>query len=392
MVDLLSYQAKEKAFMSSIQTTSLIKTNKNFIVGYFQSKYHSNVWSFMNNRTQVLKRSIHGAAHIRVVPGNAKEELKKGIKVDQYYYITASTIKYGNQGWHLSLRQDLLDCISLSDVPAENYHFLVLLDKMALDITYSDLKKMNHKCMYNQLNQICLLYELDESKYFPKSMYKPTFTNVKYDSAFAYYEPNFKPECIGNVKYAKKYVKGLYCIDLYDENNNLIKEGVIKGVNMVDLWNGLKKAAGDSTQLDCSSATSFQNKFRKGRDVKLTNKGSKDVLLARIRQLEKRVETLEGEVKELKEFRDEAVRELKEVKAKVEEFDSLTQLDVATSLQSFKVLLYKHCAGGKNKLTKDIVEKEGYSDVFNYLLSKGAITRVPSDNYYFIHWNLLKAA
>ena len=377
--------------MSSIQTTSLIKANKNFIVGYFQSKYHSNAWSFMNNRTQVLKRSIHGAAHIRVVPGNSQEELKRGLNVTQYYYVTASTIKYGNQGWHLSLRQDLLDCISLSDVPAENYHFLVLLDKMALDITYKELKKMNHKCMYNQLNQVCLLYELDESKYFSKSMYKPTFTNIKYDgdNSFAYYEPNFKPECIGNVKYAKKYVKGLYCIDLYDENNNLIKEEVIKGVNMADLYDGLKKAAGDSTELDCSSVTSFQNKFRKGRDVKLTNKDSKDVLLARIRQLEKRVEFLEEENKQLKvrvEKVEKAVVELKETKA--DKAEVLKKEDLLV----FKNWVVEYCACGKNKLTKDIVEKEGYSDVFNYLLSKEVITRVPSDNYYFIHWNLLKAA
>ena len=377
--------------MSSLQTTSLIKANKNFIVGYFQSKYHSNAWSFMNNRTQVLKRSIHGAAHIRVVPGNSQEELKKGINVTQYYYITASTIKYGNQGWHLSLRQDLLDCISLSDVPAENYHFLVLLDKMALDITYRELKKMNHKCMYNQLNQVCLLYELDESKYFSKSMYKPTFTNIKYDgdNSFAYYEPNFKPECIGNVKYAKKYVKGLYCIDLYDENNNLIKEEVIKGVNMADLYDGLKKAAGDSTELDCSSVTSFQNKFRKGRDVKLTNKDSKDVLLARIRQLEKRVEFLEEENKQLKvrvEKVEKAVVELKETKA--DKVEVLKKEDLLV----FKNWVVEYCACGKNKLTKDIVEKEGYSDVFNYLLGKEVITRIPSGNYYFIHWNLLKAA
>ena len=377
--------------MSSLQTTSLIKANKNFIVGYFQSKYHSNAWSFMNNRTQVLKRSIHGAAHIRVVPGNSQEELKRGLNVTQYYYVTASTIKYGNQGWHLSLRQDLLDCISLSDVPAENYHFLVLLDKMALDITYKELKKMNHKCMYNQLNQVCLLYELDESKYFSKSMYKPTFTNIKYDgdNSFAYYEPNFKPEYIGNVKYAKKYVKGLYCIDLYDENNNLIKEEVIKGVNMADLYDGLKKAAGDSTQLDCSSVTSFQNKFRKGRDVKLTNKDSKDVLLARIRQLEKRVEFLEEENKQLKvrvEKVEKAVVELKETKA--DKAEVLKKEDLLV----FKNWVVEYCACGKNKLTKDIVEKEGYSDVFNYLLSKEVITRIPSGNYYFIHWNLLKAA
>ena len=86
-------------------------------------------------------------------------------------------------------------------------------------------------------------------------------------------------------KKGKKYFKGLYYIDLYDENNNPVKEEVIKGVSMVDLWNGLNKAAGDSTQLDCSSVTAFQNKFRKGRDVKLTNKDTKVVLYARIREL-----------------------------------------------------------------------------------------------------------
>ena len=378
--------------MSSIQTTSLIKANKNFIVGYFQSKYHSNAWSFMNNKTQVLKRSIHGAAHIRVVPSNSQEELKRGLNVTQYYYITASTIKYGNQGWHLSLRQDLLNCISVSDVPAENYHFLVLLDKMALDITYSELKKMSHKCMYNQMHQVCLLYELDESKYFSKSIYKPTFTNVKYDSSkpFAYYEPNFNPEKgISDVKYTSKYFKGLYCIDLYDENNNLIKEEVIKGVNMADLWNNLKKAAGDSTQLDCSSDKILRDKFRGGRAVKLTNKDSKDVLLGRIRQLEKRVEYLEGENKQLKvrvEKVEKAVVELKETKA------DKAEVVKKEDLLAFKNWVIKYCAKDKNKLTKDVVEKEGYSDVFNYLLSKGAITRIPSDNYYFIHWNLLKAA
>ena len=378
--------------MSSVQTTSLIKANKNFIVGYFQSKYHSNAWSFMNNKTQVLKRSIHGAAHIRVVPGNAQEELKKGIKADHYYYVTASTIKYGNQGWHLSLRQDLLNYISVSDVPAENYHFLVLLDKMATDITYSDLKKMSHKCMYNQMHQVCLLYKLDESKYFSKSIYKPTFTKVKYDSSnpFAYYEPNFNPEKgIGNVKYAEKYFKGIYCIDLYDENNNLIKEGVIKGVNMTDLWNNLKKAAGDSTKLDCTSDKILRDKFRGGRDVKLTNKDSKSILLGRIRQLEKRVEYLEGENKQLKvrvEKVEKDVAELKETKA------DKVEVVKKEDLLAFKNWVVKYCAEGKNKLTKDIVEKEGYSDVFNYLLSKGAITKVSSDNYYFIHWNLLKSA
>ena len=86
-------------------------------------------------------------------------------------------------------------------------------------------------------------------------------------------------------KKGKKIFKGLFCIDIYDEDNNLVKEEVIKGVSMVDLWNGLNKAAGDSTQLDCSSVTAFQNKFRKGRDVKLTNKATKVVLYARIREL-----------------------------------------------------------------------------------------------------------
>lgn len=375
--------------MASIQTTSLIKANKNFIVGYFQSKYHSNAWSFMNNETQVLKRTTHGAAHIRVVPGNAQEELKKGIKADHYYYITASTIKYGNQGWHLSLRQDLLKCISVSNVPAENYHFLVLLDKMAMDITYSDLKKMSHKCMYNQMHQVCLLYELDESKYFPKSMYKPTFTKVKYDSSnpFAYYEPNFNPIFVGDVKYADKYVKGLFCIDLYDENNNLIKEEVIKGVNMSDLWSNLKKAAGDSTELDCSSDTAFQNKFRKGRDVKLTNKDSKSILLGRIRQLEKRVEFLEEENKQLKVRVEKVEKDVAEIKkTKADKVEVVKKED----LLAFKNWVVKYCAEDKNKLTKDVAEKEGYSDVLNYLLSKGAITN--SGNYYFIHWNLLKAA
>ena len=90
-------------------------------------------------------------------------------------------------------------------------------------------------------------------------------------------------------KKGKKYLKGLYCIDIYDSDGNLKVEKYIKGVNMKDLWNGLNKAAGDSTQLDCSSATAFQNKFRKGRDVKLTNKDTNTVLYARIRELEKRV-------------------------------------------------------------------------------------------------------
>lgn len=373
--------------MSSVQTTNLIKANKDFIVGYFQSKYKSNAWSFMNNRTQDLKRSIHGAAHIRVVPSSAREDFKKGINAIQYYYITASTIKYGNQGWYLSLRQDLLDCISLGDVPGTNYHFLVILDKMALDITYAELKKMNHECMYNQMNQICLLYKLDETKYFTKSIYKPVYTNVKYDgfNSSAYYEPSFRPECVGNVKYAKKCVKGLYCIDLYDEDNNLVKDEVIKGVSMVDLWNGLSKAAGDSTQLDCSSATAFQNKFRKGRDVKLTNKDTKEVLLARIRQLEKRVEFLEEENKQLKvrfEKVEKDVVELKETKA------DKSEVVKKGDLVAFKNWVTKYCAEDKNKLTKDAIEDNGYKELFTYLLLAGVLTS--SKDYYFIHWDLLK--
>lgn len=371
--------------MSSIQTTNLIKANKDFIVGYFQSRYHSNAWSFMNNKAQDLKRSIHGAAHIKVVPGSTREDFKKGINATQYYYITASTIKYGNKGWHLSLRQDLLDCISVGQVPESSYHFLVVLDKMALDITYADLKKMPHERMYNQMRQVCLLYKLDGAKYFTKSIYKPAYTNIKYDGTFAYYEPNFKPECIGNVKYAKKYVKGLYCIDLYDEDNNLIKEEVIKGVSMVDLWNGLNKASGDSTQLDCSSATAFQNKFRKGRDVKLTNKDTKEVLLARIRQLEQRVETLEEENKQLKvrvEKVERDVVELKETKA------DKSEVVKKEDLVAFKNWVTKYCAEDKNKLTKDTIEGNGYKELFTYLVLAGILTS--SKDYYFIHWDLLK--
>ena len=373
--------------MSSVQTTNLIKANKDFIVGYFQSKYHSNAWSFMNNKTQDLKRSIHGAAHIRVVPNNAQEEFKKGINITQYYYITASTIKYGNRGWYLSLRQDLLDCISVGQVPESSYHFLVVLDKMALDVTYAELKKMRHECMYNQMHQVCLLYKLDEAKYFTKSIYKPLYTNIKYDgtNTSAYYEPVFKPECIGNVKYAKKYVKGLYCIDLYDGDNNLVKGEVIKGVSMVDLWNGLNKAAGDSTQLDCSSVTAFQNKFRKGRDVKLTNKDTKEVLLARIRQLEQRVETLEEENKQLKvrvEKVEKDVVELKETKA------DKPEVVKKEDLVAFKNWVVSYCVENKNKLTKDAIESNGYKELFVYLVLAGILTS--SKDYYFIHWDLLK--
>ena len=381
--------------MSSLQTTSLIKANKNFIVGYFQSKYHSNAFSFMSNKRDELKRATHGAAHICISPSNAAELFKQGIKADHYYYVTQSTIRYGKSGevkeWYFSLRSDLLDCISMSEVPFENYHFLILLDETYADVTYSELRGLEHTQMLNQKNQVCLLYSLKNFKFAPKATFKPKYTNLKYDKTNreAYYEPSFKPECIGNVSYAKSYCTGFYCIDVYDEDKETLrKDAIYKDVNLSKLWKWISNL---QAKADCSSYAAFQNKVRKGRDVKMTNENN-EVLYLRIRELEKRVETLEGEVKELKEFRDEAVRELKEVKAKVEEFNSLTQLDVATSLQSFKVLLYKYCIEGKNKLTKDIVEKEGYSDVFNYLLSKEVITRVPSDNYYFIHWNLLKAA
>ena len=97
----------------------------------------------------------------------------------------------------------------------------------------------------------------------------------------------------------KKRFKGLYCIDIYDGEGDLKVEKYIVGVNMRDLWNGLNKVAGDSIKLDCSSVTAFQNKFRKGRDVKLTNKDTNTVLYARIRELEKRVKVLEAEVKPL---------------------------------------------------------------------------------------------
>ena len=384
--------------MSSVQTTNLIKANKDFIVGYFQSKYHSNAWSFMNNKTDPLKRSTHGAAHIKVTPKDieSKKLMEEGVKVDHYYYITSSIINWGNKGFRLSLRQDLIDCISVSEVPEENYHFLVLSGDLYADVTFKDLKslrKAGEDVLQNQLKQTCLLYNLKNEMYHPKSMIaKPKYTNVKNDESntCAYYEPNFRPECIGNVRYCKKHFKGLFCIDIYDENNNLVKEEVIKGVSMVDLWNGLNKAAGDSTQLDCSSVTAFQNKFRKGRDVKLTNKDTKEVLLGRIRQLEKRVKVLEAEVKELKEFKEEATEEIKEIKEKVERFDNLDELVAKTTIKNFKKMLYDYCAAERNNLTYEIVKDWGLVDAFLLALKSKAITKVVDGDYYFIHWDEIK--
>ena len=384
--------------MSSVQTTNLIKANKNFIVGYFQSKYKSNAWSFMNNKTDPLKRATHGAAHIKVTPKDAesKKLMGEGVKVDHYYYITSSIINWGNKGFRLSLRQDLIDCISVSEVPEENYHFLVLSGDLYADVTFKDLKslrKVGEDVFSNQFKQTCLLYNLKNEMYHPKSLIaKPEYTNIKYDESntSAYYEPSFRPECIGNVRYCKKYFKGLYCIDLYDEDKNLKKEEVIKGVSMKDLWNGLSELVGESTELDCSSAVAFQNKFRKGRDVKLTNKDTKVVLYARIRELEKRVKVLEAEVKELKEFKEEATEEIKEIKGKVERFDNLDELVAKTTIKNFKKMLYDYCAAERNNLTYEIVKEWGLVDAFLLALKSKAITKVVGGDYYFVHWNELK--
>ena len=384
--------------MSSVQTTNLIKANKNFIVGYFQSKYKSNAWSFMNNKTDPLKRATHGAAHIKVTPKDAesKKLMGEGVKVDHYYYITSSIINWGNKGFRLSLRQDLIDCISVSEVPEENYHFLVLSGDLYADVTFKDLKslrKVGEDVFSNQFKQTCLLYNLKNEMYHPKSLIaKPEYTNIKYDESntSAYYEPSFRPECIGNVRYCKKYFKGLYCIDLYDEDKNLKKEEVIKGVSMKDLWNGLSELVGESTELDCSSAVAFQNKFRKGRDVKLTNKDTKVVLYARIRELEKRVKVLEAEVKELKEFKEEATEEIKEIKGKVERFDNLDELVAKTTIKNFKKMLYDYCAAERNNLTYEIVKEWRLVDAFLLALKSKAITKVVGGDYYFVHWNELK--
>ena len=385
--------------MSSVQTTNLIKANKDFIVGYFQSRYHSNAWSFMNNKTQPLKRSIHGAAHVKVTPKDAESRklMGEGVKVDHYYYVTSSIINWGNKGFRLSLRQDLIDCISVSEVPEDHYHFLVLSGDLYADVTFKDLKplrKAGEDVLQNQLKQTCLLYNLKNEMYHPKSLIaKPKYTNVKYDetNTWAYYEPSFRPECIGNVRYCKKNFKGLYCIDLYDEDKNLVKKEVIKGVSMRDLWNGLSELAGDSTQLDCSNDLVFRKKARAGRDVKLINKDTNAVLYARIRELEKRVKVLEAEVKELKQFKEEATEEIKEIKEKVERFDNLDELVAKTTIKTFKKMLYDYCAAERNNLTYEKVKEWDLVDAFLLALKSKAITKAVGGDYYFIHWNEIKS-
>lgn len=384
--------------MSSVQTTNLIKANKDFIVGYFQSKYHSNAWSFMNNKTNPLKRSTHGAAHIKVTPKDAesKKLMGEGFKVDHYYYVTSSIISWGNKGFRLSLRQDLIDCISVSEVPEENYHFLVLSGDLYADVTFKDLKSLRKagEALSNQFKQTCLLYSLKNEMYHPKSMIaKPKYTNIKYDESntWAYYEPSFKPECIGNVRYCKKCFKGLFCIDIYDGDGDLKVEKYIIGVNMRDLFNGLKaKSDTGNFDIDCSNDLAFRKKVRAGRDVKLTNKDTKVVLYARIRELEKRVKVLEAEVKELKEFKEEATEEIKEIKEKVERFDNLDELVAKTTIKNFKKILYDYCAAERNNLTYEKVKDWGLVDAFLLALKSKAITKVADGDYYFVHWNKLK--
>ena len=385
--------------MSSVQTTNLIKANKDFIVGYFQSKYHSNTWSFMNNKTDPLKRATHGAAHIKVTPKDAesKKLMEEGVKVDHYYYITSSIINWGNKGFRLSLRQDLIDCISVSEVPEENYHFLVLSGDLYADVTFKDLKslrKAGEDVLQNQFKQTCLLYNLKNEMYHPKSLIaKPEYTNIKYDESntSAYYEPSFRPECIGNVRYCKKHFKGLFCIDIYDGDGNLKVEKYIVGVSMRDLFNDLKaKSDAGNFNIDCSNDLVFRKKARAGRDVKLTNNETNVALYARIRELEKRVKVLEAEVKELKEFKEEATEEIKEIKEKVERFDNLDELVAKTTIKNFKKMLYDYCAAERNNLTYEIVKEWGLVDAFLLALKSKAITKVVDGDYYFIHWDEIK--
>ena len=385
--------------MSSIQTTNLIKANKDFIVGYFQSKYHSNAWSFMNNKTDPLKRSTHGAAHIKVTPKDAesKKLMESGVKVEHYYYVTSSIIRWVNKDFRLSLRQDLIDCISVSEVPEENYHFLVLSGDLYADVTFKDLKslrKAGGEAIQNQFKQTCLLYNLKNEMYHPKSLIaKPKYTNIKYDESntWAYYEPSFKPECIGNVRYCKKHFKGLFCIDIYDGDGNLKVEKYIVGVNMRDLFKELSaKSDVGNFDMDCSNDLVFRKKARAGRDVKLTNRETNVALYARIRELEKRVKVLEAEVKELKEFKEEATEEIKEIKEKVERFDNLDELVAKTTIKNFKKMLYDYCAAERNNLTYEIVKEWGLVDAFLLALKSKAITKVVDGDYYFVHWNELK--
>ena len=386
--------------MSSVQTTNLIKANKDFIVGYFQSKYHSNAWSFMNNKTDPLKRATHGAAHIKVTPKDkeTKKLMESGVKVDHYYYVTSSIINWGKKGFRLSLRQDLIDCISVSEVPEENYHFLVLSGDLYADVTFKDLKslrKAGEDVLQNQLKQTCLLYNLKNEMYHPKSLIKkPTYTSVKNDGSnkYAYYEPSFRPECIGNVRYCKKHFKGLFCLDIYDSDGNLKVEKYIVGVNMKDLWNELKaKSESGNFSLDCSNDLVFRRKARAGRDVKLTHNETNVALYARIRQLEKRVKVLEAEVKELKKFKEEATEEIKEIKEKVERFDNLDELVAKTTLKTFKKMLYDYCAAERNNLTYEKVKEWDLVDAFLLALKSKAITKAVGGDYYFVHWDEIKS-
>lgn len=386
--------------MSSVQTTNLIKANKDFIVGYFQSKYKSNAWSFMNNKTDPLKRATHGAAHIKVTPKDAesKKLMEEGVKVDHYYYITSSIINWGNKGFRLSLRQDLIDCISVSEVPEENYHFLVLSGDLYADVTFKDLKslrKAGEDVLSNQFKQTCLLYNLKNEMYHPKSLIaKPKYTNIKYDESntSAYYEPSFKPECIGNVRYCKKHFKGLFCIDIYDGDGNLKVEKYIIGVSMRDLFNDLKaKSDAGNFNIDCSNDLVFRKKARAGRDVKLTSNETNVALYARIRELEKRVKVLEAEVKELKEFKEEATEEIKEIKEKVERFDNLDELVAKTTIKTFKKMLYDYCAAERNNLTYEKVREWGLVDAFLLALKSKAITKPVDGDYYFVHWDEIKS-
>ena len=87
-------------------------------------------------------------------------------------------------------------------------------------------------------------------------------------------------------KKGKKYFKGLYCIDIYDGDGNLKVEKYIVGVSMRDLFNGLRaKSDTGNFDIDCSNDSVFRKKAHARRDVKLTNKDTKVVLYARIREL-----------------------------------------------------------------------------------------------------------